>query len=186
VKEYNEKTFRKGLKKNEDYIIINKELWYFLIDNYGGGPEIALNKNDDIYSSTSVIITEDLFFSRYQKKPSVSESDMTNQYFNESIVTNNFEMKQETKFGDTQIMNNNKDYLHHTILNYTNYDDNDNGTVANASKFEETLYFNDMENSKVYNFEANKGIVFKQTPKPNKKKEEQMSDKLKTILNLKN
>lgn len=51
VKEYSGKNFKKGLKKNEDYVIVNEKIWKMFLHNYNGGPEIQLSKNDDIFAS---------------------------------------------------------------------------------------------------------------------------------------
>jgi hypothetical protein len=44
-------SLKKGLKKNDDFIIVNQELWNFFYYNYNGGPEIKLNGNNDIYAN---------------------------------------------------------------------------------------------------------------------------------------
>jgi hypothetical protein len=51
VKDYTEKNLKKGLKKNEDYVIVNEKIWKMFLHNYNGGPEIQLSKNDDVYVS---------------------------------------------------------------------------------------------------------------------------------------
>jgi len=113
-------------------------LWVFLIENYGGGPEISFLKNDDIYNSTTIIITEDLFYYTIQKKLNVIDSEITSREFiNDSIVTTNFDHKTETKTDDTVL--NEKDYIQHTYINYTNY--NDGETIINATKLDETLNY---------------------------------------------
>ena len=46
---FEEKTLRKGLSKNDEYVIVNYKVWNLFFNNYNGGPEIILKKNDDIY-----------------------------------------------------------------------------------------------------------------------------------------
>jgi hypothetical protein len=122
---------------------VNKELWKFLIDNYSGGPEVMFNKNEDIYNSITTVIPEDLFYNKIPKKTPIYESDVTShEIINESIVTNNYEHKYETKLDDTT---NEREFIHQTYLNYTNY--NENETFVNASKFDDTInYCNECNN----------------------------------------
>ena len=113
---------------------MNKELWRLLIENYGGGPEISFLKNDDIYNSTSIIIKEDLFYNTIQKK--TNDGEITSREFiNDSVVTNNFDHKFDTKHDET--VNNEKDYIQHTYINYTNYLEGE--TIVNSTNLDDTL-----------------------------------------------
>jgi len=51
LKEYSDKTIKKGLSKNDEYVIVNEKVWNLFYNNYNGGPEIKLKKNDDLYQS---------------------------------------------------------------------------------------------------------------------------------------
>lgn len=74
LKDYSDRTLKKGLKKNEDYLTVSKHLWIFFSENYGGGPEFSFNKIEDIYSS-SIKSNKDTF-ARSTKK-SFIESEIT-------------------------------------------------------------------------------------------------------------
>lgn len=101
------------------------------MENYGGGPEISFSKNDDIYNSSSTIVAEDLFYSKIHKKATITDCDITSRdIINESNATLNYEIKRE-------IIDNDRDYIQQTYLDYTNCNEND---TINASKFDDTLH----------------------------------------------
>lgn len=95
VKDCFNKRLKKGLKKNEDYLILNKNLWFFLNINYGGGPEITLNKNEDFYSS-SIKFTPDNFSNSIKKGLNSKE----NQISSLEIIVN----KKEDEYSMKQIV----------------------------------------------------------------------------------
>ena len=109
------------------------------MENYGGGPEIFFNINDDIYNAIVVLVDEDLFYSKiHRKPPNLNESENTaKEVIDESIITNNYESKYETKIDDIQFTNN-IDFLQQTLLNSSINNDYEIGN--NISKFDETLY----------------------------------------------
>lgn len=77
-------------------------------------------------------MAEDLFFSKIHKKSTtITDCDITSRdIINESIATNNFEIKQK-EYDE-------RDFIQHTLLDYTNCNDNE---TINASKFDDTLHY---------------------------------------------
>jgi hypothetical protein len=59
AKEFTKNNLKKGLKKNEDYVIINEKIWKMFYHNYNGGPEVSLTKNEDIYTYVSSVSEKD-------------------------------------------------------------------------------------------------------------------------------
>lgn len=88
AKEFSESNLKKGLKKNVDYMLIAKNHWKFLVDNYRGGPEVSVMKGSEIYKSkvTKIEIVESL-------KQNNLESH------NENTSENEIESEEESKEG---------------------------------------------------------------------------------------
>ena len=53
---YDQKTLRKGLRINEDYVTISESIWNFFYRNYGGGP-CLYNSRD----SENILISKDIY-----------------------------------------------------------------------------------------------------------------------------
>jgi len=173
VKEFNEKYFRKNLKKNEDYIVINKNLWKFFINNCGGGPEILLDKDEDIYKSTVSLCLNNM-----PNKKLLNESNIfTRDQINESYVTINIKQHYETRTGDNN-NDNKEDLLHQTLINMTNI--NETHIEEKYSKLGETINeeyenkYNDIDSSL-----KNKGIIINQKNNPINKQETKKNFKFK-------
>lgn len=84
-KEYSDVRFKKGLKKNEDYLIISRDLWLFFYKNYGGGPEICIKNNEEIYSASINFKNEGTLNLSYKR--SFTDGEITSYENTENIMT---------------------------------------------------------------------------------------------------
>jgi hypothetical protein len=103
---------RKGLKKNDDFIIVNQELWFFFFNNYNGGPEIRLNGNTDIYANLNGVRDSAYSYDELRRKNSRQSLNFEEGLFNQDNIQienniDNEEKKEEQKENKEQKENNN-------------------------------------------------------------------------------
>jgi hypothetical protein len=144
TKEFNWKSLRKGLKKNDDYIIINVTLWNFFYRNYNSTFEITLKDSLDIYSSMINCQIVKLSYDNLNKKEEgFIEDNNKVEKFNEQVdfsqIEKNIEnvdiFKEESRYDSPDISMTNEN----------------NGNLINHEPNEMNTNRGDIENDDLFN-----------------------------------
>lgn len=130
----NIKNLKKGLKKNDDYVIVTEFLWEFFIKNYNGGPEILIENSQCLELANGVIGIKNSNFEYINENNGKMENKITPSKYIEN--NNIFEKNEKDKIANYKLTLNNNNNLNESDEDYVVCTENVKKNANEISQFD--------------------------------------------------
>ena len=183
---YDQKTLRKGLRINEDYVTISESIWNFFYRNYGGGPCLYNSRDSeniliskDIYKALILKIDKDNPLEKMTPKPKSNE--FLTEIFSKEKLSN---IKKNNSNQNINI--NNIDINPFSLFNPEEKEKPKNNNIINNNNIQYNNHFNNLkEKNKPKKIHTNENLIFINPIKEEEKKIESIKLNDLDILNIK-